>query len=114
MQDRPFWTVRYRNHRGDISTRRIVPMSIDWRATDWHPTPQYILSAYDLDKMDDREFALADFLPAEGRMAILDSVREAIAQSERHHRAGRSNITANGLSIALSFIDDARAEIGDD
>src|SRR4051794_38556459 len=58
-------TIRYRNYRGEITTRRIVPYDLSFRATEHHPLPQWIIDAWDLDKPGgkvSRSFAVADIL----------------------------------------------------
>lgn len=52
--------VLYRNHRGEVSWRRIRPYMLEFGSTEHHPTPQYLLPAWDLDKNARRVFALAD------------------------------------------------------
>ncbi len=52
--------ILYTNHRGDTAWRRIVPESIQWGSTDWHPEPQWLLWAFDLDRDAVRTFALRD------------------------------------------------------
>lgn len=56
----------YRNHRGEIARRTILPLSIEFTSTLWHPNPQWLLHARDLDKGVDRSFALADIIEWEG------------------------------------------------
>lgn len=53
---------QYRNHRGEIGWRRVLPSVISFQPTVWHPEPQWILVARDLDKGEDRSFALCDIL----------------------------------------------------
>jgi predicted DNA-binding transcriptional regulator YafY len=52
--------VRYTNYRGETSVRRIVPLRIRFAATEWHPTEQWLMDAYDLDRQAERSFALSD------------------------------------------------------
>lgn len=59
--DAPPLRITYRNWRGEVSERNIVPWSVWFGATDWHPEPQWLLSALDTDKGAARDFALADF-----------------------------------------------------
>lgn len=51
-------TVRYRNHRGEIALRRIVPIAIEFKATEWHPHRQWLLKCFDVDKGAERDFAM--------------------------------------------------------
>jgi predicted DNA-binding transcriptional regulator YafY len=59
--------LTYRNHRGEEGLRRIVPRSIEFTATEWHPEPQWVLHAFDLDRDAERTFALKDVLRWEAR-----------------------------------------------
>lgn len=51
-------TILYVNHRGERVYRRILPRSIRFAATEWHPEPQWLLEALDLDRNVERSFAL--------------------------------------------------------
>lgn len=55
-------TVRYRNHRGEVSWRRIVPISIWYGSTDWHKEPQWLLCCVDIEKNVNRDFAIANIM----------------------------------------------------
>lgn len=59
--DVPPLRITYRNWRGEVGERNIVPQSVWFGATDWHPEPQWLLSALDTGKGAARDFALADF-----------------------------------------------------
>jgi hypothetical protein len=52
--------IVYQNYRGEIATRHIIPRQIFFGSTSYHPNPQWLMRAYDLDKEDDRVFALID------------------------------------------------------
>lgn len=54
-------TVTYTNWRGETAVRRIVPLRVWFGSTAWHPEPQWILTALDVDKDKERHFALKDF-----------------------------------------------------
>jgi predicted DNA-binding transcriptional regulator YafY len=54
--------IRYRNWRGELSLRRIVPDHIWFGATEWHPEHQWLLDALDLDKGERRSFAILDIV----------------------------------------------------
>jgi hypothetical protein len=54
--------VTYTNYRGETSEREILPTDIQFKPTEWHPEPQWILGAYDFLKSAHREFALRDML----------------------------------------------------
>jgi predicted DNA-binding transcriptional regulator YafY len=50
----------YRNYRGETSSRSVEVGSVYWMGTEWHPEPQRILHAFDLDKKEWRDFAMRD------------------------------------------------------
>jgi predicted DNA-binding transcriptional regulator YafY len=55
-------TFRYRNYKGEEGMRRVIPGRIYWDASEWHPEPQWLFDAWDLDKEAHRTFALKDVL----------------------------------------------------
>ncbi|GGE18468.1 hypothetical protein GCM10011390_42060 [Aureimonas endophytica] len=57
-------TFFYRNYRGEVSERHVRARSavFTFGVSKWHPEPQWFLSAIDVDKMDGRDFAVADIL----------------------------------------------------
>lgn len=54
--------ILYRNHRGETAWRTILSGRIWFGATEWHPEPQYLLKAWDVEKDAERDFALRDVL----------------------------------------------------
>lgn len=52
--------MNYKNWKGKTARREIRPVSLRFGTTDWHPTPGWLLLAWDVDKAAVREFALAD------------------------------------------------------
>ena len=52
--------IVYTNYRGETGTRRIVPKRLWFGSTEWHPKPQWLLDAHDLEKEADRSFAMRD------------------------------------------------------
>ncbi|HRI10496.1 MAG TPA: hypothetical protein PKW35_21900 [Nannocystaceae bacterium] len=52
--------VVYTNYRGETATRTILPERIWFGTTSWHPRPQWLLDAVDLEKGALRSFAIAD------------------------------------------------------
>jgi predicted DNA-binding transcriptional regulator YafY len=53
-------TILYTNYRGETAYRRIVPKGLRFAATEWHPEPQWLLDALDLDRGAERSFTLKD------------------------------------------------------
>jgi hypothetical protein len=52
----------YRNWRGEVAVRRALPLRFTYEATQWHPERQWLLIAHDLDKDQERAFAVKDIL----------------------------------------------------
>jgi predicted DNA-binding transcriptional regulator YafY len=50
----------YTNWRGVTSVREAIPIRVWYGSTEWHPEPQWLLTAYDVEKQADRDFALTD------------------------------------------------------
>lgn len=48
----------YTNYRGEESYRRVVALGVEFRASDWHPEQQWLMRALDLDKNENRDFAM--------------------------------------------------------
>jgi predicted DNA-binding transcriptional regulator YafY len=55
-------TILYTNHKGVTAKRNILPTRMWFGKTEWHPTQQWLLAAYDLDKEAHRDFAIKDIL----------------------------------------------------
>ncbi len=53
-------TMKYTNYRGETSIRNIEPISVWFGRTDFHKEHQWLLTARDLDKGANRDFALKD------------------------------------------------------
>ncbi|CAN7519707.1 hypothetical protein [Brucella pseudogrignonensis] len=54
-------TLVYTNYRGETSERTITPIKPWFGSTEWHPEPQWLLTAFDHEKQATRDFALKDF-----------------------------------------------------
>ena len=54
-------TLTYTNWRGETAERTIIPARVWFGSTDWHPEPQWLLEAVDVEKGAMRDFALKDF-----------------------------------------------------
>lgn len=57
-------TVRfvYQNHRDEVAVRTVTPIRLEFRKSDWHNTAQWLLIAYDHERLGERDFALAGIL----------------------------------------------------
>lgn len=60
--------VDYVNWRGERGERHVIPNRIVFGATKYHPDPQWLMEAYDLDKSAMRVFALLDMRFLDGPM----------------------------------------------
>jgi hypothetical protein len=52
--------VRYKNWRGEVAVRSILPQRIYWGATEWHTQEQWLLEVLDVAGNVKRVFAVAD------------------------------------------------------
>jgi hypothetical protein len=53
--------VRYKNWRGEVALRSIIPTGeLRWGTTAFHPSEQWLLTVWDLERNDYREYALKD------------------------------------------------------
>ena len=52
--------ILYTNWKGETNYRRIIPISVEFKSTEWHPQEQWILNALDIDKNAERGFAMKD------------------------------------------------------
>jgi hypothetical protein len=52
--------ILYKNWRGEVAVRRILPETIFFGSSSWHPTPQWLLHAYDTERQAYRDFAIQD------------------------------------------------------
>ncbi len=53
-------TINYTNYRGETANRQVLPLRIWFGATEWHPEPQWLLDAVDIEKNVERSFAVKD------------------------------------------------------
>jgi predicted DNA-binding transcriptional regulator YafY len=53
-------TFTYKNYRGEISVRRVRPIRISFESNEYHSERQWILHGFDINKVDDRTFTMAD------------------------------------------------------
>lgn len=53
-------TFIYKNHRGEVKRRRVIPNGLYFGSNAWHPEPQWLMDGYDLDLKAERTFAIRD------------------------------------------------------
>ena len=56
---------RYRNWKGVVSERTARVTNLFYGSTEWHPQPQWLVQALDMEKSAVRLFALRDMIPIE-------------------------------------------------
>lgn len=54
--------ILYRNYRGEVAIRTIIPNKVWHGTTSYHPEPQWFLEAFDADREADRDFAMRDIM----------------------------------------------------
>jgi len=54
--------IIYKNWKGVIAKRNILPEKLFYGSDEWHKVEQWFVLAYDLDKKANRNFALNDIL----------------------------------------------------
>ena len=101
-------TMLYRNWRGETAKRTFVPNGVWFGTSEWHKEPQWFLKATDLDRNEERDFALKDFVMANDSIREL-TLREAIEQIGKLKVAMPSltpvdQATSNGLQMALNML----------
>ena len=52
--------IDYTNWRGERAVRIISPRRIEFENSEWHPETQWVLYAFDMEKCEERAFALKD------------------------------------------------------
>ena len=53
-------TILYTNWKGETDERNIRPIELRFGATEYHPEEQWLLRAHDIEKNDERNFAMKD------------------------------------------------------
>jgi hypothetical protein len=78
----------YCNWEGRKSLRRARPISIRFGKSEWHPTPQWLMRAFDPDKGEEREFAMQDMAFEEDALAAL-SLSSTVRRACHDHPSRR-------------------------
>ena len=50
----------YKNYKGSVSERTVLPLSIFYGITDFHKTPCWLMHGWDIDKKQYRDFCMVD------------------------------------------------------
>ena len=60
MEENQTVKIIYTNYRNETAIRQIIPIRIWFGKTEWHPEPQWVLDAFDLDKEAERSFSMRE------------------------------------------------------
>ena len=60
MDNEKIIQILYKNWKGETKLRNILPLSIEFKSTNWHKDAQWILNAIDIEKNEERGFAIKD------------------------------------------------------
>lgn len=52
--------ILYTNWKGETRVRKIIPIRIEFTKNEWHKEMQWILVAKDIEKNEERNFAIKD------------------------------------------------------
>ncbi len=52
----------YRNYKGIISDRKVIPLCIHFGSNKYHKEKQWLIDGFDLDKQEHRVFAMNDII----------------------------------------------------
>lgn len=55
-------TFKYTNWRRDTSVRTVIPQRLWYGKNEWHPSDQWFLHGFDVEKNEVRDFALLDIV----------------------------------------------------
>lgn len=103
----------YTNWRGETSERTIQPKYVWFGSTEWHPEPQWLLTAFDLEKNAHRDFALKDFghPPPVAALSHPEGKTETPAQTPSHSEGGAMVIiTRHRLDLMVKALLSANAK----
>lgn len=101
-------TIDYTNWRGERSLRRVAPGRFYYGTSDWHPEPQWLMEAFDLDRAAVRTFALAGVhswseRPVANAAATGDSGSATVPRSRRPEGCGipEKDLECAGCGVRL-------------
>ena len=52
----------YVNYKGELGHRRAEVQGVFFGSNEYHPEDQFLLAAFDMDKLEHRTFAMADMM----------------------------------------------------
>jgi len=54
--------VKYKNWKGEVGIRNIIPSRVYYGHTDYHPEDQWLLNVWDVDKYAQRTYVMMDII----------------------------------------------------
>lgn len=100
----------YRNYKGEVQWRIILPIEIWYGSTEWHKGDQWFLKAFDPQKGEQRDFALTDFLgdrwdaaQANTNVALTDEFKALTARANAlgYELCSKEQMAALGASLTV-------------
>lgn len=78
----------YRNWRGEIRERHALPLTVWFGSTEYHPDPQWLMAAIDLERPDGqtRDFAMRDMSDVRWASATAGNTSTSAADPEPQPR----------------------------
>ena len=104
------YTFVYKNWRGEVAERQVVPEKIGWGTNEWHPEPQWLMEGFDVDRQAMRCYALGDVIEwragPEGCLSHLGrdetaAVEEARVEVAPEHRSLLEQLAGSALGRSL-------------
>lgn len=92
-------TFTYTNWRGETAQRTAVPKSLWFGVTDWHPEPGWLMTAHDLEKAADRDFALADCAFSAPRQTVQEAAKVLLEEARDDYRLDAASSEAMGQYV---------------
>jgi hypothetical protein len=94
----PPLTLSYKNWKGEVADRMIMPTTVWFGTTEWHPNPQWFLKGTDLEKREERDFAIADFGASKDQ--LIEQMAGALNFILAFYEPGQSYLDTNAWTRA--------------
>lgn len=62
MEAKKALVFEYKNYKGETAIRKVYPEDIWFGSNDYHTKPQWLMTAWDLEKKAWRDFAIEDII----------------------------------------------------
>lgn len=104
-------TRTYTNWCGETAERKIIPLRIWFGATQWHPEPQWLLAAIDVEKGAERDFALRGFGSGPAEAEVRLRAEKEIAENEDAIAAARAEYGRDDKTSVPGILATLRREV---